>query len=85
MDLDILEELLFLGGLGIQCCIKSEKAYSNLLEIREDLIVVDYKELFNYFMEVYAYEFKEDESLKGFMPNWIGELAKEGLENLENV
>ena len=30
IDIDILEELLSLGGLGIQYCIKSEKAYSQL-------------------------------------------------------
>ena len=28
IDIDILEELLLLGGLGIQYCIKSELAYS---------------------------------------------------------
>ena len=32
IDIDILEELLSLGGLGIQYCIKSEKAYSQLKE-----------------------------------------------------
>ena len=32
IDVDILEKLLFLGGLGIQYCIKSEKAYSRLKE-----------------------------------------------------
>ena len=33
IDIDILEELLSLGGLGIQYCIKTEKAYANLREI----------------------------------------------------
>ena len=44
IDMDILEELLALGGLGIQYCIKSEKAYSRLHEIKEDILVVDYRE-----------------------------------------
>lgn len=44
VDLDILEELLSLGGLGIQYCIKSEKAYANLNEIEEGLIAVEYAE-----------------------------------------
>ena len=44
IDLDILEELLSLGGLGIQYCIKSEAAYSRLHEIEENLLIVDYAE-----------------------------------------
>lgn len=44
VDMDILEELLSLGGLGIQYCIKSERAYSKLYEIKEDLIKVPYAE-----------------------------------------
>lgn len=44
IDLDILEELLSLGNLGIQYCIKSELAYSKLKEINEELIMVDYEE-----------------------------------------
>lgn len=44
IDIDILEELLSLGGLGIQYCIKSERAYSNLHEIEDDLISVAYAE-----------------------------------------
>ena len=36
IDVDILEELLSLGGLGIQYCIKSELAYSKLHKIKED-------------------------------------------------
>lgn len=44
IDLDILEELLLLGGLGIQYCIKSELAYSKLTEISNDLIAVSYFE-----------------------------------------
>lgn len=44
IDMDILEELLSLGGLGIQYCIKSERAYSQLHEIEEDMISVPYSE-----------------------------------------
>lgn len=46
LDLDILEELLSLGGLVIQYCIRSEKAYSQLHEIQEALISVEY-DVFN--------------------------------------
>lgn len=44
IDMDILEELLSLGGLGIQYCIKSELAYSKLREIEEDLLAVSFDE-----------------------------------------
>ena len=44
IDIDILEELLSLGGLGIQYCIKTELAYSQLHELQEDLYSVDYRE-----------------------------------------
>ena len=44
IDIEILEELLSLGGLGIQYCIKSELAYSKLYEIEEALLAVDYNE-----------------------------------------
>lgn len=44
IDIEILEELLSLGGLGIQYCIKSELAYSKLAEVEEGLISVDYSE-----------------------------------------
>ena len=44
IDMDILEELLLLGGLGIQYCIKSERAYAQLHEIDEDMISVPYSE-----------------------------------------
>lgn len=44
VDLDILEKLLFLGGLGIQYCIKTEKAYSHLKEIPNSVLPVDYTE-----------------------------------------
>lgn len=44
IDLDILEELLSLGGLGIQYCIKSELAYSKLQEMNDGLLIVHYDE-----------------------------------------
>lgn len=44
IDMDILEELLSLGGLGIQYCIKTELAYSGLHEVEEDLLEVSYAE-----------------------------------------
>lgn len=44
IDIEILEELLSLGGLGIQYCIKSELAYSKLAEIETGLICVNYNE-----------------------------------------
>ena len=44
VDIDILEPLLSLGGLGIQFCVKSEKAYSQLREIPEGLTEVPYSE-----------------------------------------
>ena len=33
IDIEILEKLLYLGGLGVQYCIKTERAYSQLKEI----------------------------------------------------
>ena len=44
IDIEILEELLSLGGLGIQYCIKSELAYTKLTEIADGLTPVDYSE-----------------------------------------
>ena len=44
VDVDILEELLSLGGLGIQYCVKSELAYSHLRELSDGLMSVDYNE-----------------------------------------
>lgn len=44
VDVDILEELLALGGLGIQYCIKSEKAYNNLKEMNDGLLAVEFAE-----------------------------------------
>jgi hypothetical protein len=44
IDIDILEELLLLGGLGIQYCIKSQAAYDNLREKESELTVVPYAE-----------------------------------------
>ena len=44
IDIDILEELLLLGGLGTQYCIKSERAYSRLHEITGELLSTEYAE-----------------------------------------
>lgn len=44
VDVDILEELLDLGGLGIQYCIKTEKAYAQLAEVPEGLQRVDFSQ-----------------------------------------
>lgn len=44
VDVDILEELLSLGGLGIQYCVKSEKAYAQLREVPSGLLSVSYSE-----------------------------------------
>ena len=44
IDMDILEELLLLGSLGIQYCIKSEPAYSKLHEIKDGLMMIQYTE-----------------------------------------
>lgn len=44
IDMDILEELLSLGGLGIQYCVKSELAFSKLKENKDGLVKVDYSE-----------------------------------------
>ena len=43
IDIEILEELLSLGGLGIQYCLKSELAFSKLREI-DEILPVDYTE-----------------------------------------
>lgn len=51
IDMEILEELLSLGGLGIQFCLKSELAYSRLTEIENGLICVEYKEFNNRYNE----------------------------------
>ncbi len=42
VDVDILEELLALGGLGIQYCIKTQRAYEKLTELHEDLQSVEF-------------------------------------------
>ena len=44
IDIDILEDLLSLGGLGIQYCIKTEKAYASLKEVEGSIFPVDYNE-----------------------------------------
>lgn len=45
IDMDILEELLSLGDLGIQYCVKSELAYSKLTEAQDSPVYVDYDEI----------------------------------------
>lgn len=44
IDVDILQELLSLGELGIQYCIKSKRAYSRLYELENELLLVNYDE-----------------------------------------
>ena len=44
IDIDILDELLSLGGLGIQYCLKSELAFSKLKEVESELFAVNYAE-----------------------------------------
>ena len=44
IDMDILEELLSLGGLGIQYCLKTPKAYAQLHEVKDSLLPVEYSE-----------------------------------------
>jgi hypothetical protein len=43
IDIDILEELMQLGGLGIQWCLKSQKAYEHLTTT-DGVLTVDYEE-----------------------------------------
>ncbi len=47
IDIDILEDLLSLGDLGIQYCIKSKAAYSRLHEVSDRLYPVSYEEFNN--------------------------------------
>lgn len=44
VDIDILEPLLSLGELGIQYCLKSEKAFTHLTERIEGLEIVNFNE-----------------------------------------
>ena len=44
VDVRILEDLLQLGDLGIQYCLKSEVAFGHLSEVREGLLKAEYKE-----------------------------------------
>lgn len=44
IDIEILEELLSLGDLGSQYCLKSELAFSKLSELEDDLMAVEYSE-----------------------------------------
>ncbi|MBO4504738.1 MAG: DUF3990 domain-containing protein [Bacteroidales bacterium] len=42
IDVDILEDLLSLGGLGIQYCLKSQKAFKNIIEDTSAMEPVDF-------------------------------------------
>ena len=44
VDMSILENLLQLGNLGIQYCVKSREAFKRLREVKEGLLKVDYEE-----------------------------------------
>lgn len=44
IDIEILEDLLSLGGLGIQYCVKTERAYRHLREVTSGLTRVAYEE-----------------------------------------
>lgn len=46
IDVDILEDLMHLGGLGIQYCVKSPQAYEQLREIPSALEAIQY-EIYN--------------------------------------
>ena len=42
--MEILEELMMLGGLGLQYCVKTERAYNKLSEVKEELLPVNHRE-----------------------------------------
>ena len=44
IDIDILEELLMLGGLGMQYCLKTERAFASVESVGGYPISVDYAE-----------------------------------------
>lgn len=44
IDIEILEELLSLGDLEIQYCLRSKKAFENLVELKSEILSVDYEE-----------------------------------------
>lgn len=44
IDIDILEELLMLGGLGIQLCLKSERAFASVEKVAGYPQPVDWRE-----------------------------------------
>lgn len=46
IDVDILEDLLMLGGLGLQYCLKSERAFASVRKVEGYPQPVDYA-LFN--------------------------------------
>ena len=42
IDIDILEELLMLGGLGMQYCLKSERAFAAVRKVEGYPLPVDF-------------------------------------------
>lgn len=74
IDINILEELLSLGGLGIQYCIKTELAYSKLSEQLDDLLLVNYNEFNN------KYNMRDMEARKN-----MKELIDSDLNTVTNV
>jgi len=64
VDMDILEELFHLGDLGIQYCLKSEKAFDALTEDESRVIKVDYSEFNRRYLE-------RDERARTAMKNLI--------------
>ena len=42
IDIDILEELLMLGGLGMQYCLKSERAFASVVKVDGYPLPVEY-------------------------------------------
>ena len=51
----------------------SSKTRKNIDEAKAYVNTMDAKELWNYFCKNENYTLKDGESLKGFMPRWIGE------------
>lgn len=56
--------IVFYMNCDTRKAIDDSQAYLNTM---------NYKELWNYFIENEKYEFKSGKALSGFMPDWIGE------------
>ena len=81
--MDILEELLSLGGLGIQYCIKSERAYSKLHECPDGLLAVDHAEFNNKYTQEYMWKYMVEHianTISGFYI--VLEPSKENLKDI---